>query len=111
MVTPVKLTDGDKQTDSLTIFVKTPILLDDARALTRAACRKGKQVRLHVSGGGIDLVNHPGFDWLCRHAETTICRDCLPASGYPLNPRIGARLVPRRYQVELLKKSTRVIVL
>jgi hypothetical protein len=99
------------QTDSLTIFIMTPILLDDAQALTRAACRKGKQVRLHVSGGGIDLVNHPGFGWLCRHAETTICHDCLPASGYQLDPSLGARLVPRRYQVELLQISTRVVVL
>lgn len=99
------------QADSLTILVQTPILLDDAQSLTQAACRKGKHVRLHVNGGGIDLVHHPDFGWLCQHAETTICRDCLPTSGYLLNPSLGARLVPRRYQVELLQKSTRVVVL
>lgn len=99
------------QADSLTILVQTPILMDDAQALTRAAFRKGKHVRLHLSGGGIGLVNHPGFGWLCQYAETTICRDCLPASGYQLDPSLGVRLVPRRYQVELLQISTRVVVL
>jgi hypothetical protein len=95
----------------LTILVQTPTLLDNAQALTQAACRKGKQVRLHVSGKGVPLVKHPGFDWLCRHAETTVCRDCLLAAGVELDTHLCARLVPRGYQVELLEASTRVVVL
>lgn len=99
------------QADCLTILVQTPTLLDTAQALTRAACRKRKHVRLHLSGGGIELIAHPGFGWLCRHAEITVCQACLPASGYDLDPSLGARLVPRRYQVALLQRSTRVVVL
>jgi hypothetical protein len=97
--------------DTLTILVQTPTLLDNAQALTRAACRKGKAVRLHISGKGIPLINHPGFEWLCRHAETTVCRDCLLVAGVVLDTHHCARLVPRGYQVELLEASTRVVVL
>jgi hypothetical protein len=97
--------------DILTILVQTPTLLDNAQALTRAACRKGKAVRLHVSGKGIPLVNHPGFGWLCRHAETTVCWECLLAAGVELDGTLGARLVTRGYQVALLEDSTRVVVL
>lgn len=97
--------------ENLTILVQTPILLDNAQALTQAACRKGKQVRLHISGKGLPLVNHPGFGWLCRHAETTICRDSLLASNYQLDRGHPVRLVPREYQVKLVQQATRLVVL
>ena len=98
-------------TDILTILVQTPTLLDNAQALTRAARRKGKRVRLHISGKGIPLINHPGFGWLCRHADTTICKACLQSSGHEPDDIHGARLVPREYQVNLVEGSTRVVVL
>jgi hypothetical protein len=97
--------------DILTILVQTPTLLDNAQALTQAASHKGIEVRLHISGKGVPLVKHPGFDWLCRHADTTVCRDSLLAAGVELDTHLNARLVPRGYQVELLEGSTRVVVL
>ena len=97
--------------DSLAILIQTPTLLDNARALALAALRKGKRVHLHISGKGIQLINHPGFTDLCRQTETTVCQDCLSASGYLLDPSLDISLVRRQYQVALLQHSTRVVVL
>ena len=104
-----------KISGSLGILVSSDKYLPYVVGLTRAACKKGKQVHIFFTGNGVLLTLRPAFRQLVGRASLSICDVSFRACGLHGReeevPGVGFKdFVTQAKNAELIQTMERYIV-
>jgi|GEM_PF-1057730 len=85
-----------RKAEILGILVNTADHPDYVISLARAAVEKGKTVRIHFSGPGVNLLSKTGIGSLTDVVQATVCAESLSKYGHPAagDDLEGVRVVP-----------------
>ena len=102
--------------DILLILVAAETNMNNIVNLTKAACKRGKQVNILFSGRGVNLVRDPGFGEIEDKAHISICEASFRDYGLDemtegIPERAADWLTTHAQHAELLEQADRHVVL
>ena len=99
--------------ETLGVLVTSSRHVDALCELTRAACQKGKRVRIHFLGEALTLIDRPEIQRLHPAVMIIVCTEgtCPSLEEGRCRDRRSLTTVPPQQVVDLVKQCHRTIVL